>query len=277
VTAITTKSVPVGDVTFHLATSGAPPSPPVLWLHGSGPGVTALTNWEAVLEELAGDYHNLAPDIVGFGESTHPDPPPAGIRAFTDLRVETLRALLDELGIEQVDLIGNSMGGIISLCFTLAHPERVRRIVLMGTGGAPVPPTPELLALIRFYDDPTVEAMAALMSSFVADPDVFGDRLQAIAAERMPRATRPDVERSHRATFTLTGERLPIDEDTMASVRQPVLLLHGDHDRLLPLECAEWYAKVLPDARLEVVEGAGHWLQIEQHDRFVELVRGFLA
>lgn len=271
-----TVDAPTGPVTFHLSTSGDPTSPPVLWLHGSGPGVTALTNWDAILTDVAGDFFNIAPDIIGFGDSTHPDPPPQGLKAFTDLRIETLVALLDHLGIDQVDLVGNSMGGIISLCFTLAHPERVRRIVLMGAGGAPVPITGELLSLILFYEDPTVAAMADLMTKFVADPAVFGDQLEHIAAERMPRATRPEVERSHRATFS-AGDPLPINPDTMATVTQPVLVVHGDTDRLMPPECGEWYAEVLPNARLEVVEQAGHWLQIEHHDLFVKLVRDFLT
>lgn len=274
---ITTRDVTVGDVTFHLSTSGDLAEPPVLWLHGSGPGVTALTNWQALLEDLAGDYFNIAPDVLGYGDSTHPDPPPEGLGPFTAYRVETLIALLDELGLDEVDLVGNSMGGIIGLCLTLAHPERVRRIVLMGAGGAPVPPTPELLSLIFFYEDPTVEAMAELMTKFVADPAAWGDQLHAIAAERMPRATRPEVERSHRATFSFSGDPLPINEDTMATITQPVLVVHGDTDRLMPLECGQWYAKVLPNATLEVIDHGGHWLQVEHHDRFAALVRGFFA
>ena len=109
---------------FQLTTSGDPGAPAVLFLHGSGPGVTALTNWQDVLADpvLAGGFHNIAPDIIGYGDSTHPDPPPQGLKEFTDLRVETLVALLDDLGIDKVDLVGNSMGGIISLCLTLAHP-----------------------------------------------------------------------------------------------------------------------------------------------------------
>lgn len=279
-TAITTTDTTVTGAdgqpyTFHLSTSGDPSEPAVLWLHGSGPGVTALTNWDSILTDLAGDHFNIAPDIIGFGDSTHPDPPPQGLKAFTDLRVDTLVGLLDHLGIDQVDIVGNSMGGIIGLCLTLAHPDRVRRLVLMGTGGAPVAPTPELLSLILFYEDPTVEAMAALMTKFVADPAIFGDQLDSIAAERMPRATRPEVERSHRATFS-GGDPLPITAETMATITQPVLVVHGDTDRLMPLECGRWYAEVLPNARLEVVERAGHWLQFEHHDRFVELVRTFL-
>ena len=165
--AISTVDVTLGDVTFHLSTSGEPGSLPVLWLHGSGPGVTALTNWHGALESLSRDFYNIAPDVIGFGDSTHPDPPPQGIAAFTTLRVQTLAALLDHLGIDTVDIIGNSMGGIVGLCLALAHSQRVRRIILMGAGGAPLAPTPGLLSLILFYDNPTVEAMRALLPKFV--------------------------------------------------------------------------------------------------------------
>ena len=249
-TTITTCDVTVGDAVFHLSTSGDPTAPPVLWLHGSGPGVTALTNWDNLLDAVSGDFYNIAPDIIGFGDSTHPDPPPQGVAAFTDLRVKTLVALLDYLGLETVDIVGNSMGGIIGLCLTLAYPHRVRRIVLMGAGGAPVALTPGLLSLILFYNEPTVEAMSRLLAQFVADPTVFGDELNNIAAQRMPRALRPEVERSHRATFAQTGGPLPITAESMATINHPVLLVHGDTDRIIDPDASRWYAGVLPNARL---------------------------
>jgi len=273
---ITTSTITVGDLAFQLSTSGTPTRRPVLWLHGSGPGVTALTNWDSALEELADDYFNIAPDIIGFGDSTHPDPPPRGIAAFTELRVQSLIALLDQLGIQEVDIVGNSMGAIIGLCLTLAHPQRVRQLVLMGAGGAPVPPTPGLLSLITFYDDPTVEAMQRLLTNFVADPAVFGNELNAIAAQRIPRATRPKVERSHRATFARSDDALPINAATMATIAQPVLLVHGDADRIIAPAASQWYAQVLPHSHLEIVPRAGHWLQLEHRHVFLGLVRGFL-
>lgn len=275
-TPITTTDVTVGAVTFHLSISGDPNRRAVLWLHGSGPGVTALTNWQQQLETLAGDFHNIAPDVIGFGDSTHPDPPPQGIAAFTELRVTTLLALLDQLGVDEVDIVGNSMGGIVGLCLALTQPQRVRRIVLMGAGGAPVPITPGLLSLILFYDNPTVDAMSELLTQFVADPAVFGDQLAEIARERIPRATRAEVERSHRATFAPGGDPLPLTETNLAAITHPVLLIHGDTDRIIAPEASQWYADALPNARLEMIENAGHWLQIEHPETFARLVRDFL-
>lgn len=277
---VTTRDVAVGDNTFHLSETGPRDAEPILWLHGSGPGATALSNWEWMIGELGDTYHCVAPDIIGFGDSTHPDPPPQGIGAFTELRVDTLLDLLDTLGLDQVNLVGNSMGGIISLAITQRAPERVKRMVLMGSGGAPNAGfTPGLLKLISFYDDPTAENMTELLTLFVHDPAFFGDRLKEIAAARLPRATRPDVERSHRATFSPGAGEAPFqaDEGSLAKITQPVLVVHGDDDKIVPVAAGEYFAEHIPGARLEIFEDTGHWLQIEQGPRFAALLRTFLA
>jgi 2-hydroxymuconate-semialdehyde hydrolase len=265
-----------GRLAFHLLESGPAGAPAILWLHGSGPGANARTNWEWQLGELGDEFHNVAPDVIGFGWSTHPDPPPVGLKAFTELRVRTLLALLDALGLDRVTLVGNSMGGIISLLLTLTAPERVERLVLMGGGGAPVGLTPELLKLVTFYDNPTTEAMAELLTCFVDDPSFFGDDLEQIAASRMPLASRPEVERSHRATFAPGGEPLSFPPDVLATIRQPALVVHGERDRLIPIAAGEYFAANLPDVRFHRFPKTGHWLMIEQAQPFADLVRHFM-
>jgi len=272
---IVTRDVAVGEVTFHLLESGPVDAPAIVWLHGSGPGANALTNWEWQLGELGDEFHCLAPDVIGFGESTHPDPPPQGLKAFTELRVRTLLALLDEVGIDRVTLVGNSMGAIVSLSLALAAPERVERLVLMGGGGAPMIPTPELLKMILFYENPTTDAMADLLTCFVADPSFFGDDLQRIAASRMPLALRPEVERSHRATFA-PGEPLAFTADLLATILQPALVVHGENDKLIPITAGEYFAERLPNATFRRFPNTGHWLMIEQARPFADLVRQFM-
>ena len=269
------RDVAVGDVAFHLLESGPRDAAPLVFLHGSGPGANAETNWEWQLGELGDEFHCIAPDIIGFGESTHPDPPPQGLKAFTELRVRTLAALLDQLGLDRVTLVGNSMGGIISLLFTLTYPQRVERLVLMGGGGAPIPPTAQLLQLILFYENPTTEAMAELMKCFVDDPSFFGDDLQQIAASRMPLASRPEVERSHRATFS-PGEPLAFTPELLATITQPALVVHGEGDKLIPIAAGEYFAEHLPNATFRRFPNTGHWLMIEQAQPFADLVRRFM-
>lgn len=269
------RDVAVGEYAFHLLESGPRTAPTLVFLHGSGPGANALTNWQWQLGELGDEFHCVAPDVIGFGESTHPDPPPQGLKAFTELRVRTLAALLDQLGLDKVTLVGNSMGGIISLLFTLTHPHRVERLVLMGGGGAPIPPTPALLQMILFYENPTTEAMAELMKLFVDDPSFFGDDLQQIAESRMPLASRPEVERSHRATFS-PGEPLAFTPELLATITQPALVVHGEGDKLIPIAAGEYFAQHLPNVTFRRFANTGHWLMIEQAQPFADLVRSFM-
>jgi len=272
---IATSDVKVGNLRFHLNQSGDPKNEAVLWLHGSGPGATGLSNWEGVMNQLAGDFHNLAPDIIGYGDSSHPDPAPQGLVAFTKLRVETLLGLLDTLGIKRVHLVGNSMGGIISLCLVTQVAERVGKIILMGSGGAPISLTPELIKLITFYNNPTTDAMAELLTCFVYDPAYFGDKLKEIAAARIPRATREEVRRSHVATFS-PGPPLLFSKEVLGAIASPTLVVHGREDRIVPVAASHYFAAHIPNAELHVFPKTGHWLQIEQSQRFANLARAFL-
>jgi 2-hydroxymuconate-semialdehyde hydrolase len=273
---ITTTKVAVGEYEFQLNESGDPANPAVLFLHGSGPGATGLSNWEAVLKDMGDEYHCLAPDVIGFGDSTHPDPPPQGLAPFTQVRIDTIIGLLDQLGLEKVSVVGNSMGGMWSLGVVRQAPERVEKIVLMGSGGSPIPPGPQIPVLAGFYENPTTEAMTALLEAFVYDPALFGGELEKVAANRVPRATRPDVERSHRATFDLSKPWEYTAEDA-AKIEQDVLIVHGREDRFVRFEAGTWFFEHIPNARLYGIGKCGHWTQIEHHDRFVAAVRGFLS
>jgi 2-hydroxymuconate-semialdehyde hydrolase len=272
---ITTSDVNVGAFRFHLSRSGDPKNEPVLWLHGSGPGATALSNWEGIIEQLAGDFYNLAPDIVGFGDSTHPDPPPQGLVAFTKLRVETILGLIDTLGLKKVHLVGNSMGGLISLCLVTQAPDRIGKVILMGSGGVPISLTPELIKLVTFYNNPTVDSLTELLTFFVYDPASFGDQLKEVAAARIPRALRDDVRRSHLATFS-PGEPLLFSKEVLATIANPTLVVHGREDRIVPVASSHHLATHIPNAELHIFPKTGHWLQIEQSQRFANLARSFL-
>lgn len=273
--AVRTSDVTVGPYRFRVNQTGDPSSPTLLLLHGSGPGATAMTNWEGVLPELGQDFHCVAPDILGFGDSTHPADPPVGTGPFAQLRAETMLDLISVLGLEDVTVVGNSMGGMVTLRMLATDPAPFARVVLMASGGAPVGgPSPALMKLVLFYEDPTEAAMADLMTEFVSDPSVLGDRLGSIAASRMPMARREDVRRSHIATFTPVDVPM-VDTDAVAQITQPVLAIHGREDRLIPVAAASWFGQHIDDAQVHVLPHCGHWVQIEQRDRFVHLVRAF--
>ena len=113
------------------------------------------------------------------------------------------------------------------------------------------------------------------MTCFVNDPAYFGGQLGEVAAARMPRALRPEVERSHRATFA-PGEPLTFGPDQLATITVPALVVHGADDRLVSVVAGECFAAHLPAARLEIFEETGHWLQLEQPQRFADMLRSFM-
>ena len=98
---------------------------PLMMIHGSGPGVTAWANWRLVIPELAKERRVVAPDMLGFGYSERPED-----QVYNRERwVAHAIGVMDELGLEQVDLVGNSFGGGLALSLAIEHPQRVRRAV----------------------------------------------------------------------------------------------------------------------------------------------------
>lgn len=176
-----------------------------------------------------------------------------------------------------VHIVGNSMGGMITLRLLLEASERFDRAILMGSGGAPVPATEDLIAMITFYREPTAATMRDLIGRFVYDTAMFGDRLQEISEDRTAVATRVDVRRSHEATFAPGETPLVYTPEQLATIAQEVLLVHGREDRMIPREASWYLAEHLPNAQLHVLPHAGHWVQIEQVDRFRALAELFLG
>jgi 2-hydroxymuconate-semialdehyde hydrolase len=274
---IRVSDVPVGDgMTMRVNQSGQPGQPVILMLHGSGPGVSGRSNWEALMTGLAEEYHCIAPDIIGFGDSTHPDPSPQGFVPNMTLRIDKLIRMLDELGVETVTLVGNSMGGMFSLRLAQMIPDRIDRMVLMGSGGMPgLVPLPGLLKLVTFYDDPSEQSMEDLLMLFVSDKEAFGPRIRDIAGERYAVATREDVRRSHLGTFA-PGEFWTFPEDVLAGIPHRTLVVHGRDDAIVSPEGSYYLAANLPNADLYVLSHCGHWTQVEQAVRFRTILADFM-
>jgi 2-hydroxymuconate-semialdehyde hydrolase len=130
---VTPSTVDVAGVPTAVTDTGDPGGdrPPVLLLHGSGPGVSAAANWRPIIPALSARRRVIAPDQLGFGGTATGAKHTYGRAAWTDHAL----ALLDTLGVPEVDVIGNSMGGAIALSLAVACPSAIRRVVLMGTMG----------------------------------------------------------------------------------------------------------------------------------------------
>jgi 2-hydroxymuconate-semialdehyde hydrolase len=245
---------------------------PVLMIHGSGPGVSAWANWRLALPELAKNRRALALDMAGFGYS---DGAPDGVYSL-DGWVQQALGFLDAMDIERADLVGNSFGGAISLALAIRHPERVRRLVLMGAAGLEFELTPALDAVWAYT--PSVENMKAIMHTFAWNESLLSDDL---ARMRYEASARPGVQEAYAAMFPAPRQRwiaaLASPEDRVAALQHETLVIHGRDDQVVPLSNSLRLAQLIPRAQLHVFGQCGHWTQIEHAGRFVRLVNDFLA
>jgi 2-hydroxymuconate-semialdehyde hydrolase len=246
--------------------------PPVLLIHGSGPGVTAWANWRLVMPELARQARVIAPDMVGFGYTDRPQ----GQRYDMDAWVAQAVGLLDALGIEQTDLVGNSFGGALALALAIRHPKRVRRLVLMGSVGVTFPITPGLDAVWGYT--PSLDNMRKLLDIFAYDRGLVSDELARLRYEA---SIRPGFQESFAGMFPAPRQRWV---DAMASAEQDIralphdtLIVHGREDQVIPLSNSLTLSQWIARSQLHVFGQCGHWTQIEHAARFARLVGNFLA
>lgn len=246
--------------------------PPVLLIHGSGPGVSAWANWRTVLPPLSEGFRVVAPDILGFGYTERP----AGASYGPEVWLRHLTGLLDSLGLERVSIVGNSFGGSLALALATSAPERVDRLVLMGSVGVPFEITPGLDAVWGF--EPSLEAMRQLLDIFTYDKSNVTDELAQL---RLDAATRPGVHEAYASMFQPPRQRMvdamTIAEERVRALPHPTLVIHGRDDQVIPLSNSLRLLELIEHAQLHVFGECGHWVQIEQNRRFVQLVAAFLG
>lgn len=253
---------------YHDVGQGAP----LLLIHGSGPGVSAWANWRLSLPLLAPHARVLAPDMVGFGETERPD----GVVYDMETWLRHLLGFLDALGIEKTDIVGNSFGGALALALAMRHPQRVRRLVLMGAAGVPFDLTPGLDAVWGYT--PSVQAMRGLLDIFAYDTGLVNDSLAEL---RYRASIRPGVQEAFAAMFPAPRQRwvdaLASPEAAIRALPHHTLILHGREDRVIPLSNSLTLAQWITRSQLHVFGACGHWTQIEHAQRFARLVADFIT
>jgi pimeloyl-ACP methyl ester carboxylesterase len=242
----------------------------VVLVHGSGPGVTAYANWRLVLPELGRDFHCVAPDMVGFGYSERPDNPDYSVQTWAD---QTL-AVMDALGIDKAHMIGNSFGGAIALRLASQHPDRVGKLVLMGSMGVPFEITEGLNAVWGF--DGTLEDMRRVMGFFAYDKSLTTDELAEV---RFAGATQPGFQESFSSMFPEPRQRwvsaMTTPDSEISALPHRTLVLHGREDAVIPLANSYRLLELIDNADLGVFSHCGHWSMIERTTDFNRLVRDF--
>ena len=264
-------TIKVDGIATHYHDAGEGPA--VLLLHGSGPGVSAWANWRLVIPQLSERFRVIAPDQIGFNQTM----PPSGVRYGRRLWTSHALRLMEELGIETYDVVGNSMGGAIAFSMAAAQPGRIGRIVAMGTMGVAAKLPPGLDEVWGY--EPSVERMRRLIELFAYDHTIVTDELVQL---RYTASIAPGIQEAFSAMFPPPRQRwldeLALARAELEALNLPVLLVHGWNDRVVPPSSSSIpLMDILPDVRLHAFGQCGHWVMIEQTRPFNELVARFLA
>ncbi|WP_220084568.1 alpha/beta fold hydrolase [Mycolicibacterium vulneris] len=269
----TELDVAIDDHVIRLRRCGMANATPALFLHGTGPGATGWESFRPLLPFVA-QHDCLIPDLVGFGDSSHPEAPPAGPGPWLDLRADTILALIDALKIGPVDLVGHSYGGRLALELLTRKPDLFGKVVLIAAGGTPVKPT--LQRLTGFYDNPTAEGIREFVASQLYPGSALPPGIDSYLSARLATALRPEVRRSFQSSMG-AGEAAPVyDESVLRRLEQDTLVIHGKGDATIPIEGSFFLAQHLPHADLHVYGRAGHLAQFEVAEQLGTMISAFL-
>jgi len=264
------NTLDLGDIQVNYHDQGQ--GEPVILLHGSGAGVTAWANWRNAIPMLAETRRALAPDLVGFG---YTQTPADYEYKHLETWIDQIIRFMDALDIEKADFIGNSFGGSLALALAVQYPQRIGRMVLMGSGGQPFTVSENLMKLWGYK--PSIEAMHEILGIMAFDQSIATNEL---AEMRYKATTRPGFQERFEQVFPKPYQRWAeaqvIADADLAALENEVLIIHGRDDRVVPVEVSEQLFRKINKAQLHLFGRCGHWTQLEQTDRFNSLVLQFL-
>lgn len=263
------RNLQTGEIKTNYLEQGS--GPPLLLLHGSGPGVSSYANWRLVLGQLAEHARVLAPDLAGFGYTEIPE----GLEFTREVWLRQIVDFLDALDLQKVSVVGNSFGGSMALALAIHHPERVDKLILMGSVGVPFELTEGLDAVWGY--EPSPEAMGRLMREvFAYDPSfITEDMVQSRYTASL--RTQESFARMFPAPRQRWVDAMAHSESEIRAVTAPTLIIHGRDDKVIPLANSLTLLDWIDDSRAHLFGRCGHWTQIEHAAEFGAQVTGFLT
>jgi pimeloyl-ACP methyl ester carboxylesterase len=269
------RAVTIDGRRVHFVDIGSGAGPPVLFVHGLG---GRWQNWLENIPRIAARRRVVAFDLPGFGRSQLPT---AAISISRYAAV--LERLCELLELESVVVVGNSMGGTIAAEAALRFPERVRRVVLVSAAA---------VSITDFNPAPAAALLAAITRTPLGTPEgvraILGRRrarhLAFAAVVRHPTRISTDMlcelvggrgaAGLADAMAAMVSHEL---REALSAIAQPVLIVHGREDMLVPVADAVWLSHQLPDAQLEVFADTGHLAMLERPIRFNALLERFAS
>lgn len=251
---------------------------------GSGPAVMLVhgfsankDTWLAMIPELPSDWRIIVPDLAGHGETESQ----ANASFLLTQQAERLHQLRSQLGIEKMHLVGNSMGGAISLIYAATYPEQVATLTLMDSAGMTSPVPSEYMQALSKGENPLI----------ATDEASFDYRWNFVMSKRPPLVwpLRPALIRQtlareaiNRAVFADMIATVPLLEEQnftqqLSKVSMPVLILWGEEDRVLDKSAIGEFQRYLPHATTVVYSGIGHLPMLEAPAQTAQDVQKLVA
>lgn len=272
----TARIVDAGEFRLHINEAGDGPA--VIMLHGGGPGAGGWSNFHRNFDAfVAAGLRVVLLDCPGFNKSS----PIVTEEARGELNARAVYALMQALDIDKAHLVGNSMGGLTALNFALAYPERVDRLVLMGSAGlgqSLIQPSPQegIKLLMKLYQQPCEQTLREMIDIFVFDPSQMTEEMIQSRLKAMQDGD------EHLGNFVESQQRNPqslfVDlTPRLGEIQAKTLVIWGRDDRFVPLDNGLKLVWGLPHADLHIFGRCGHWAQWEHADKFNQLALAFLA
>ncbi|MEZ5428317.1 MAG: alpha/beta fold hydrolase [Pyrinomonadaceae bacterium] len=258
------KSVKVFGAKIRYLEAGDPSKPTVILLHGLG---GQAESWYANIPALSAEFHVIAPDQIGFGNSDKP---------FLKYRIGTLVDFLDkfmaELKIEKASLVGNSMGGWVAGLMAVKYPNRVEKLILADAAGI----LPKEIDLREIYqlNNSTRDEIRANMKRVFANPAFQTN--EAMVDQFMTQ--RVSINDGYTINSLIESIRRQEDflDERLGEIKAPTLIIWGREDALIPLADGEKFNKGIKGSELAIFDNCGHVPQIEKAADFNKKVLEFL-
>lgn len=246
---------------------------PLLFIHGSGPGVSAYANWRLILPLVEDQVHAYAIDMIGFGFSDKPSG--NDVNYGRELWTQQIIDFMDAMELDQVNLVGNSFGASLGLSVALNYPDRINKFIMMGPMGVE-DQIPYGLNEVWGYKG-TREHMAQLIDLFTYNKEFATDEL---IDTRHSASLEPGFHEAFSTMFPeprqSSHDDLSFPDEVIKTVPHETLIVHGREDMVVPVRNAYRLINLIQHAQLHIFGECGHWTQIEKSQEFANLVLDFV-
>jgi len=241
----------------------------ILFIHGLG---SSADRWLGISSVLSANFHTVALDLPGFGESDKPATLDYTIENFRESIVEFINKVVINGG--KTSIIGHSLGGYIAAEVAIENKNMVERLVLIDSSGMLKKPTPLLEEYLKVAINPTKDKVRKVFEQMVADPTRIPSKL---VEGFISRINLPNAKYAFKSTLENSANkqiglgRLKLIEDI------PTLIIWGSEDKVIPPEHSRLFKEGIANSHIEIIPDAGHAPFAEKPDQVCEILRSFLT